>query len=228
MALNNIDVEKIQDIDIKNSQNRQDFRDYMFVNEVELAQSVLNNNESLKTHYISPETMNKIRSAILQLQGYYFTNVDDFLDNLLTIFQENIDDLTNRGIYSSSSTYFPGNIVSYNGELYLCKKLSFAIDTSNDEYWVKLGLIGTQGSIGLGVSYIGEWNPSIEYKEKDMVIYNNNIYVSKNNNLNKTPSVTDENWCLALSTEERGITVSELQPINIWAGDYWWELINIL
>lgn len=226
MALNNIDIDKIQDINLSNSQNRQDFRDYMFVDEVELAQSVLNNNASLKTHYISPASMNKIRSAILLLEGYYYTNVEDFLNNLVNALQENIDDLINRDTYMSTNTYFPGNFVYYNNELYLCIKLVSSIEPTNTEYWVKLGLRGIAGSIGLGVTYIGEWSSAVEYSEKDMVAYNNNIYIAKTSNSGQVPGVSNSYWLLALETSERSIKVSQEEPPLIWTGDYWWEMIE--
>lgn len=116
--------------------------------------------------------------------------------------------------------------MSYNDEIYYCfKRPPIGTLPTNETYWIYLGLHGEDSRIGLGVKYQGNWSSSKTYNKYDMVVYSNQLFVAKESNSNKIPTISTE-WSLQMSVEEQGIFVSGEEPPNIKQGNIWIQILK--
>lgn len=64
------------------------------------------------------------------------------------------------------------------------------LNTSNlyiTSVWLKIGLRGEVGAIGIGTTYQGNWNSTMQYQQYDVVYYQDALWVVKTTNRNVTP-----------------------------------------
>lgn len=156
---------------------------------------------------------NDIITNIRNAQLTYYNNVPVRLNTYLSDFNDDILKLGYVGEYNSSSSYYGYNIVSYNSNLYFCKvdpkQVIQNIVPTNDKYWFYLGLRGSQGYSGLGIVLRYEWNSSTAYSAKDVVSYNNYLYVAKQSSTNKKPNTETAYWELLMDYQISKITIDE-------------------
>ena len=157
--------------------------------------------------------VNGITSDIVNLQQYYYNRVPNTLEALLIGLDNKIKALEYKGIYSSSTTYYGNNIVSYNSQLYYCKAGEGVavrnVTPTNTSYWVYLGLRGDKGAAGLGVVLRYDWDSSVAYSAKDVVSYNNYLYVALQSSNNKVPNNNPTYWRLLMDYQISKITTDE-------------------
>lgn len=152
----------------------------LFKTNVSSAQEILDNSQ-LALKSFRADDHNDLASDISTLENNYYTNVPIRLNSLLTNFNNDVSKIKDRGTYSSSTSYYQYNVVSYvvsgNTNLYMCKLPSGTsvisnIVPTNTTYWLKLGLQGDQGSSTIGnLKYVGNWSSSGSYSVDDVVTY---------------------------------------------------------
>lgn len=152
----------------------------LFKTNVSSAQEILDNSQ-LALKSFRADDHNDLASDISTLENNYYTNVPTRLNSLLTNFNNDVSKIKYRGIYSSSTSYYQYNVVSYvvsgNTNLYMCKLPSGTsvisnIVPTNTTYWLYLGLQGDQGDPTIGnLKYIGNWSSSGSYSVDDVVTY---------------------------------------------------------
>ena len=158
----------------------------LFKTNISSAQEILDDSQ-LALKSFRADDYNDLASDISTLENNYYTNVPTRLNSLLTNFNNDVSKIKYRGTYSSSTSYYQYNVVSYvvsgNTNLYMCK-LPFGtsvisnIVPTNTTYWLYLGLQGDQGSPTIGnLKYVGNWDSSGSYSVDDVVTYGTeNIY----------------------------------------------------
>ena len=219
------DIRRLEDINIDEITFKQQYYSLFINGNIEDAKKLIEDNEELKFKVINAENLNKIIEHILYLENNYFNGVEDILENHLEKYQIDINDLIYLRDYNSKTQYEVNNFVSYNDEIYYCfKRPSIGTLPTNETYWIYLGLHGEDSRIGLGVKYQGNWSSSKTYNKYDMVVYSNQLFVAKENNLNKIPTISTE-WSLQMAVEEQGIFVSEEEPPNIQHGNIWIQIL---
>ena len=189
------------------------------------AQQILENSQ-LDNKVLRASGINDITDDIATLEGYYYTNVPNQLNILLTAYNQDINRLKYRGTYSSSATYYLNNIVEYSNELYYCKSTEGAISNiapTNTTYWLYLGLQGQQGYPTLGISLKGQWDSTTTYAAKDVVVYDNRLYVGRQASTNEIPVSTSSYWGLLADYDISKINFS---TTNLVKGDIYWEELN--
>lgn len=158
----------------------------LFKTNISSAQEILDDSQ-LALKSFRADDHNDLASDISTLENNYYTNVPTRLNSLLTNFNNDISKIKYRGTYSSSTSYYQYNVVSYvvsgNTNLYMCKLPSGTsvisnIIPTNTTYWLYLGLQGDQGSPTIGnLKYVGNWDSSGSYSIDDVVTYGTeNIY----------------------------------------------------
>ena len=159
----------------------------LFKTNVSSAQEILDDSQlALKSFRASDH--NDLASDISTLENNYYTNVPTRLNSLLTNFNNDVSKIKDRGTYSSSTSYYQYNVVSYvvsgNTNLYMCKLPSgisviYNIAPTNTTYWLYLGLQGDQGSPTIGnLQYVENWDSSGNYSVDDVVTYGaEDIYI---------------------------------------------------
>ena len=152
----------------------------LFKTNVSSAQEILDDSQ-LALKSFRADDHNDLASDISTLENNYYTNVPTRLNSLLANFNNDVSKIKDRGTYSSSTSYYQYNVVSYvvsgNTNLYMCKLPSGTsvisnIAPTNTTYWLYLGLQGDQGSPTIGnLKYVGNWSSSESYSVDDVVTY---------------------------------------------------------
>lgn len=219
------DIRRLEDININEVTLKQQYYNSFINGNIDDAHNLIDNNPELKFKVINAENLNKLIEHILDLERNYFNGVENVLESHLTKYQIDINDLIYLKNYSSSYQYEVNNFVLYNDEIYYCfKKPPIGTIPTNKTYWIYLGLKGEDSYPSLGVKYQGNWSSSKNYNKYDMVVYQNQLFVAKEDNSNKIPSVSTE-WSLQMAVEEQGIFVSEEEPPNIQHGNIWIQIL---
>lgn len=204
----------------------------LFKTNVSSAQEILDNSQlALKSFRANDH--NDLASDIITLENNYYTNVPTRLNSLLTNFNNDVSKIQYRGIYSSSTSYYQYNVVSYavsgNTNLYMCKLPSGTsvisnIVPTNTTYWLYLGLQGDQGAPTIGnLKYIGNWSSSGSYSVDDVVTYgndNNVLYALKQSSPGTTPPPSNAKWVEIVVLDRRKINFSDS---NLTEGDIYWQ-----
>lgn len=126
-------------------------------------------------------------------------SLQGFMDSLKNI-QSEFDKFQSQGNYSPTITYSKYNIVIYNNDTYMSlqdNNLNHQPDTSSG-YW---NLIAKSGDKGSSIHLRGTYSPIIQYKQLDIVKYQNNLYIAKQDNMNIIP-VDGLIWELILTNND--------------------------
>ncbi|MDD2268876.1 MAG: hypothetical protein PHY15_04905 [Eubacteriales bacterium] len=160
------------------------------------AANILNANPILKRMIVSAGNLNKIKDAIVAVQRFYFEEVED---NLKNIFE-------NRGVWVSSIQYKRWDMVSYNGLTYLAFNDTTPVGTlpTNAAHFRPISIKGDKGDKGdpgLNLVYRGVWNLEVSYAAKDVVTWQNSLYVADVDNAHVAPHDSPD-WTLMLSLKQ--------------------------
>lgn len=232
MPKNTFDLQRMQDIQMSDQGLQQEYIRLWQTANINGAQQLLNNTPQLQGKAITPQMINAYVDAVNKLEGYYFENVNDLLDALEKGFQEAADELGSKGNYNPLviTDYEVGNFVTYGNDVYMCIKPGkySGDDISNPEYFLKLeGMRGDIGVTGLGVWYMGTYDSLRTYNPKDVVTFNNQLYVAKTVNTSRYPDISPDDWELALEVKPRGIDVGTVEPADIFPGRFWWQAYDM-
>lgn len=157
--------------------------------------------ETFKNKIITSARWNKFQNALLGMQTFIKTEVNNYIDTEIEKFQY-------RGTYNPSIQYFQRNMVDYNDgagvQTYLCIANSIGNLPTNPLYFKKLtvkGERGEQGLAGIGLKFRGLWNENATYNADDGVQYGGILYASLidgNIGNQPNPSLNTEYWVKAL------------------------------
>ena len=221
---NSLNYLHYQDIQISDTNIKQQFINYINEGQFASALNLLSNNEDQLTgKAFVANTINTIINMVSTLQQYYNTNVTLYLSNLLLKYNKLINEFKNKGTWSSDTQYNPYNFVLYNDELYMCISTP-PVGTlpSVNYYWLYLGLQGLDGSPGIDVNMTYDWNSGASYQPNDIVLYNGNLYCAKTENTNVVPTDSDA-WVLFLTIGEGKINIGVTPPSFPSQGMIWFQ-----
>lgn len=158
----------------------------------------------LQDYMITPETMNKLQDAIVEIETFFNGNVRGYILEKQKEWDAYVNDFNYVGQWSSTSKYHRQNILTYNGGLWLCIKdvvadSAHTPDRDQDHYR-QVAYKGDKGDIGLNAFYKGEWSGSTSYKIGDAVSVRLSspwnptemIFIAKQNNQGQHPSIDRE------------------------------------
>lgn len=214
-----------QDIQIPETAIQQQFQQYYQSGQYSEALTLLeNNNTQLQGKAFIADTINKITSGILALEGYYNTGVTLYLSNLATQYFSLVNNLKKMGMWVSSTQYTPYNFVVYNNETYMCyQQPPVGTLPTNTTYWLYLGLRGQQGAPGTNVNMRYNWNATNTYNLNDVVVYDDNMYVALTTNTNVIPTSSSTDWLLFLKIRKGQIYVGTTAPLNPSNNAIWFQ-----
>lgn len=209
-----------QDIHLSDVDLRNQFVSLFLAGDYIGAFSILNDNPQLDSKKFVAEILNMLSAKIMNIQDLYYTNVDDFLASEVIRFQVLLDNYKRIGTYNNVTQYKLNNFVIYNNLVYLCI-LQPPVGTlpTNTTYWALIGLRGEKGAAGIDTSLKYAWNPSVTYNTKDVVEYDDILYVAKSANINKIPSSSVE-WEIFLEVNKRYIHTDSVGT-GLTTGDIW-------
>ena len=208
-----INIRKLQDINLDDIILKQNYYDEFISGNIDVAHTIIEDNPELKTKVLSQENLNNLINGILTLELQSNNDINIKLENLLNIFNLKVDELIFLNDYKQDYQYNINNFVIYNNEIYFCyKKPPIGTNPTKNSYWIYLGLRGNPSPNKLGIMYQGFWSSSKGYNKYDMVIYNNNMFIAKRNNINKIPLTNKEDWFLGMKVTNQNIYVSKEEP----------------
>jgi len=214
---------KSQDIHLSDAGLRSQFVSLFTSGDYTGAFDVLNNNPQLDNKKIVADALNALNVAITYLENLYYTNVDNFLASELVRLQTAIDRYRKIGTYSGAVQYQVNNFVIYNSLAYMCIATPPIGTLPTDvTYWEEVGLKGEQGASSLNLTLRYEWSNLTSYSIRDVVVYNEDFYVAKTNNVNKIPSTSTVDWEILLTIKRKYIH-TDATGTSLVNGDIWYK-----
>ncbi|WP_410988624.1 hypothetical protein [Bacillus cereus] len=176
---------------------------------------------SLGNYIITPETWNKFADSLVNVQTFFTQEVMKFIEAKQVLWAGYVKDFAHQGVYNVSVQYKFQNMVTYNGDLYLCIKDAKGIVPTNTANWQKISTKGDKGDVGLNTYYRGEYSATATYKVGDAVSYQGSLfYCSKDTTAGIAPT-NIANWFLFDKT-----IVSATAPTAPQQGLVWIELLD--
>ena len=183
--------------------------------------------------FLDAEKINTLLDTCISLERFYKTDIEPYVENLQTQWQNTVDQFDYKGDWVSTTTYYRNNFVSatVNGVygLYLCTRASARnIPVTNTSYWRELTIRGAQGISGDTMSFRFAWSSSETYTVGDIVNYNDGLWHCKRNNSNSAPSNGSQNWDLIYQSSQYIYPFSSQQPSSseISTGGLWFEILS--
>jgi len=180
------------------------------------AAQLLVDNPTLDTMILNAAKINRFNDIALSLEWFFKDNVETYLEARFTY----------AGEYASGTTYVKGNIISLNGEGFICR-ITSSVGVSptahtNTTNWAIISKQGIQGVSGTGLAPRGDWNSSTSYYVNDCVAHNNVLWQCMTENANSEPTISNGNWLQLLSNSNLVVTSSS-QPTNQSSGCLWFQ-----
>lgn len=183
--------------------------------------------------FLDAEKINTLLDTCISLERFYKTDIEPYVENLQTQWQNTVDQFDYKGDWVSTITYYRNNFVSatVNGVygLYLCTRASARnIPVTNTSYWRELTIRGAQGISGDTMSFRFTWSSSQIYTVGDVVDYNDGLWYCKRNNSNSAPINGSQNWDLIYQSSQYIYPFSSQQPSSseISTGGLWFEILS--
>lgn len=224
------DIIKWQDLALKNENLRQQFMQYFKEGYYSQALALITNNADIDSETVRPEVFNMINTSLTYLQNLYYNSVEVVLSEDEQQFQYMINNFINKKEFSATEIYIPYNFVVYNEQIYMCIKATTAgILPTNTDYWLLIGLKGEIGATAIDTTLRYKWDYKITYSPKNVVTYNNVLYVAKNRNNNSQPDINPEDWEVFMTIPRAKIIVSatEPNPDALVEGGQWWQVNKV-
>jgi len=192
---------RMSDLNYTNKALADQYYSYLNAGNFNAAQQLLSDNPTLDSMILNAAKINRFNDIALSLEWFFKDDVETYLELRFAYIGE----------YDSGTTYVKGNIVSLNGEGFICRLdssvgVSPTAHTTNTN-WAIIAKQGAQGESGTGLSPRGTWNSSTTYYVDDCVSYNNILWQCLVENSNSAPSGTNTNWVSILSLSLSGCVV---------------------
>ena len=215
-----------QDRQLNDNELFNQFITYWQSGEYQLALDILDNNAQLSSKSFIAGSLNIIGAALTYLQNNYFDNVEDVLAQDLIAFNLALSRFVNQHDYVSTQQYYINNFVLYNNLYYMCIQDSLDNLPTDTNYWVLIGLKGSQGAAGTGLNLKYTWSASTNYAQYDVVYLSGKLYVALQPNINQNPITATTYWELFMEVPVTSITISESVPVEPYEGQIWAKILT--
>ena len=214
---------QFQDIHISDTQLYNLFQQYFSAGNYTQALNILSQNSQLINKIINAETINDLSERLSGFENEYYTEVEQYLSQLLANMQTDVNNLSNRNEYDSAIQYFPKNFVFYNDEIYFCtQEPPIGTLPTDAQYWLYLGLKGENGHNSLiNMNFKGLYSNSVDYNKYDIVYQGLTFYYA---NINQ-PLDDSNYWGILFETSPQQVITNSIMPVNINSKDFWWQEI---
>lgn len=218
---------QFEDIHLSDTQLYTLFRQYYSSGAYTQALNVLTSNPQLDLKVIVADNLNELSERVYGLEDVYYTEVEEYLANLLQSMQTDVNNLSNQNQYSATQQYYPKNFVYYNSNVYFClKEPPVGTDPTNTTYWLHLGLFGKPGKFGLSnLTFAGFWDTNTVYTENQVVCLGYTFYWALQNNQGQNPTAeSSEYWGILFTVEPQQIVASQSTPEGQNTNDFWFQI----
>ena len=193
-----------------------------------LANQILSQIPAAPQKLLKATDLNKLSQSTLAVERFYGTDVEPYIQEQQTNWQNTIDQFSFEGTWSSNTSYLKNNIVSYasGGSTLLYIAISdppVGTIPTNGTYWRVFTIQGQPGAAGTGLSYMGEWSSSVAYTANTAVTYDGALWMSLQPSTNKEPSTNPSDWQLIMNLETSTYPIQDTPPTNQKQGDLWFN-----
>ncbi|MDD3267231.1 MAG: hypothetical protein PHC75_08665 [Burkholderiales bacterium] len=159
------------------------------------ADALITANPTLLECFSTASDWNKSLSICIALERFFRDNVENYIINAIK----------NKGTYSPTTQYTIYNLVTYTStdpetgttiDAYIAIKDNVPIGTlpTNSTYFTPVTQRGQMGASGIGLSFRSDWSSTKSFYAQDVVLYNNILWIAKQDNINSVPSEESPNW----------------------------------
>ncbi len=130
----------------------------------------------LSNYIITPEVWNKFGDALVNVETFFNQEVNGYIQGKQVEWAGYVNSFKHLGVYNASTQYKMQNLVTYNGDLYLCIKDAKGVTPTTTANWQKVSTKGDKGDVGLNAFLKGVFSASTAYAIGDAVTYNGNVF----------------------------------------------------
>lgn len=177
---------------------------YLEKDNIVAANDLLEKNPVLNRYAITEKSMNQLRDAIIAIERFYFSDVQNYLVNIVKY----------RKAYDGSVKYQKYDVVTYANkgayETYMCCTTDCPIGTLPTElaYWTPITLRGEKGESGTGLSPRGRWDNITIYYKDDLVSFNNKLWAAVRDNTGVQPILSSsDTWIVIMEFDTNMFSV---------------------
>lgn len=145
------------------------------------AAQLLADNPTLINKLFNAAKFNILRDALIALERFYLSDVQTYINSTRQSLQGEIDKFTALGVYSATTQYVKHNIVTSNGNGYVCTadcKGKAPGTTAGADYWQLIVNKGDKGDSGTGLSFRGQYSATTAYTLNDCVTDGTSIWAA--------------------------------------------------
>lgn len=145
------------------------------------AAQLLADNPTLVSKLFNAAKFNILRDALIALERFYLSDVQTYINSTRQSLQGEIDKFTALGTYSATTQYVKHNIVTSNGNGYVCTadcKGKAPGTTAGADYWQLIVNKGDKGDSGTGLSFRGQYSATTAYTLNDCVTDGTSIWAA--------------------------------------------------
>ena len=206
------------------------YQEAMRNGDYELAQSYFSQITNGNQKILDATKINTFIDTCVALQRFYRTDIEPYINNKQTAWQNEINKFSYLGEYSSSTSYIKNNFVTatVNGvkQVFICiANAPAGTVVTNTTYWRQLTIRGLQGPSGEGLAFRFTWDSSQIYYPQDIVTYGDSIWCCLTQNSNQTPYEGSSYWQLIHSPTQDIYPFSQTQPSGTQVGSLWFQII---
>lgn len=195
-----------------------------------LAQSYLSQITNGNQKIINATKLNQLFDTCVALQRFYSTDIEPYVDNKQTEWENNVNRFSYLGNYSASEAYVKNNFITatVNGvqQVFICiADAPIGSSVTNTAYWRLLTIRGPQGPSGQGLTFRFAWSSAETYYQDDIVTYGDSIWSCLLQNSNQTPYEGSSYWSLIHSPTQDIYPFSSIEPSGTQIGSLWFQII---
>lgn len=218
-----------QDIHIDDNNLKNLYISYFLNGNYQAAFSLIENNPQLDTKAFLADYLNEISTIIFNTESDTYYSIIPYLNELEADFNTIVNQFINLQLWSSATQYKLYNFVYYNNlvYMYINEQPSVGNLPTNTTYWLEIGLQGDKGFSGvsdLNLRY--DWDSTTTYQAKDVVTYDDAMWVATQSNTNQIPSEISSYWILLSKAELAEIFISDTEPSEKYEGQIWYEILT--
>ena len=197
------------------------------------AQNILATITDWNKKLLDSNKLNKMRDALIALERYYGTDIEQYITEKETAWQNTMNQFGYVGEWNISSAYAKNNIVSrnYMGSdlLYIAiTSVPANTDITDTNYWLLFTIEGQKGESGVGGTFKYEYSSAESYVKGDIVSYNNKLWYALRDCANVEPNDNNNTyWSLLLTVPPATAPLSSDTPTppDSEPGYLWFEII---
>lgn len=221
--------ELMDDMHLSSQNSFLDFYKAMEANNISMAENILLQNPEIINQIMNADNINILLNKINERELEPKTDIDYFLENLLSVFQKMIDYTKVMGNWSAEVQYNIHNLVYYKGKgyfVYTNKMPPLGTPPTDTKYWKEYDIKGMQGYGGFkNLNYLGTWSNTKGYKTQDVVIFQNKMWMAIADNKNIAPNLNHYPWSLIMLPDKAVRTpIQKETPTGYNIGDFWFQI----